>query len=303
MKSENKMTFKICTKCGKNKSTSEFYKDKKGANGCCAICKECAKEKSILWYYANPIKAVKSRKKWREENFEKNKEYKRKYYLANKERIDKENKAWRSAHPERVKELSKKWAMENPERDKELHLRWRRENPERDRHHKKKWERENIKKSREGSKRWAAANKEKMSKWIKENPESVRIIKNRYSKKCQNTLKGRLNNIIRNGILHSLKRGSKAGRHWENIVDFNIEELRVHLEKQFTEEMNWGNQGSYWHIDHNIPISVFNFNTPDDMDFKLCWALKNLRPLEAIENISKGARIDKPFQPSLLLAV
>jgi hypothetical protein len=65
--------------------------------------------------------------------------------------------------------------------------------------------------------------------------------------------------------------------------------------------MTWGNYGQ-WHVDHKIPISAFNYETPDDIDFKRCWALKNLRPMWAKENISKGAKLDKPFQPALALS-
>jgi len=52
------------------------------------------------------------------------------------------------------------------------------------------------------------------------------------------------------------------------------------------------------HIDHKIPISAFNFKTPNDIDFKKCWALENLQLLTVRDNLSKGANLDKPFQPS-----
>lgn len=38
----------------------------------------------------------------------------------------------------------------------------------------------------------------------------------------------------------------------------------------------------------------------DNVDFKRCWALKNLQLLPASENVLKGARLDRPFQPSLI---
>ena len=56
-----------------------------------------------------------------------------------------------------------------------------------------------------------------------------------------------------------------------------------------------------WHIDHIIPKSVFNFTKPEHEDFKRCWALKNLQPLWAEENISKFNKLDKHFQPTLAL--
>ena len=57
--------------------------------------------------------------------------------------------------------------------------------------------------------------------------------------------------------------------------------------------MTWDNYGK-WHIDHIYPISLFdkekikNYNS---QEFKDCWTLKNLQPLWAFENISKGNRI------------
>ena len=34
-----------------------------------------------------------------------------------------------------------------------------------------------------------------------------------------------------------------------------------------------------------------NFTTPNDIDFKKCWALENLRPLEQRKNASKGKKL------------
>ena len=64
--------------------------------------------------------------------------------------------------------------------------------------------------------------------------------------------------------------------------------------------MIWGNYGD-WHIDHKIPISAFNFTKPEHEDFKRCWALSNLQPLWAKDNISKNAKLEKHFQPSLAI--
>ncbi|MDP2218538.1 MAG: NUMOD3 domain-containing DNA-binding protein [Methanolobus sp.] len=111
----------------------------------------------------------------------------------------------------------------------------------------------------------------------------------------------RLSDGVSNGIRSSLK-GAKAGRHWEELVGYTLKQLMEHLEKLFKPGMTWENQGKYWHIDHVIPVSIFNFEKPEDFDFKLCWRLKNLQPLTKEENLSKGAKITKPFQPSLKIA-
>lgn len=81
----------------------------------------------------------------------------------------------------------------------------------------------------------------------------------------------------------------KNGRSWEAIVGYSCSDLMRHLERQFTKHMSWGNMGS-WHVDHVIPKSSFEFDSPDHPEFKACWALNNLRPMWAKENISKGAK-------------
>lgn len=82
-------------------------------------------------------------------------------------------------------------------------------------------------------------------------------------------------------------KGLKADRHWEDLVGYSLKELREHLESQFDENMTWDNIGNYWEIDHIIPKSQFQYKTEQDIEFKICWSLLNLRPLEKIANKSR----------------
>ena len=63
----------------------------------------------------------------------------------------------------------------------------------------------------------------------------------------------------------------------------------THLERQFLPGMTWGNRGE-WHIDHIVPLASFTFTSPDDPEFRAAWALTNLRPLWAKDNIRKSAK-------------
>lgn len=86
--------------------------------------------------------------------------------------------------------------------------------------------------------------------------------------------------------------GGKGGRRWEELVGYTAEELKLHIERQFVRGMGWRNYGKgagKWHIDHIVPQSAFSFTSPDDPDFRACWALTNLRPLWGDKNISKHA--------------
>ena len=84
-------------------------------------------------------------------------------------------------------------------------------------------------------------------------------------------------------------RGRKAGRKWESIVGYTVEELMAHIERQFLSGMTWENR-SEWHIDHVIPLTSFTFTGPDDPEARRAWALPNLRPLWARDNIRKSGR-------------
>ena len=100
----------------------------------------------------------------------------------------------------------------------------------------------------------------------------------------------KINYNISNHIRKALQ-GGKAGRGWEKLVGYSLDQLMQHLEQRFDENMNWENYGSYWHIDHIIPRSYFDFTSVDDKAFKECWALSNLQPLEATENILKSDKL------------
>jgi hypothetical protein len=82
--------------------------------------------------------------------------------------------------------------------------------------------------------------------------------------------------------------GVKKTSNWEALVGYTLHELKIHLENKFKLGMNWDNYGSVWHIDHIRPISSFNITSDSSEEFKSCWALQNLQPLFAFENLRKG---------------
>lgn len=100
-----------------------------------------------------------------------------------------------------------------------------------------------------------------------------------YDKKRNMDLVRKLGQCVSRSMYNALKQ-NKAGQHWEDLVTYDFRQLKEHLENQFDEHMNWDNMGSYWEIDHIMPQKMFHFTSPTDKQFKLCWSLKNLRPLE-----------------------
>jgi hypothetical protein len=169
----------------------------------------------------------------------------------------------------------------------------------------KKWQQEHRDVVLKNVKAWQKRNpkkrKEIFQRWFNKNPEKAREMFCGYAKNRRETIKGNLINRIGPSISESLH-GNKKGRSWESIVGYTVEDLKRHLEKHFSPGMSWDNR-SEWDIDHKIPISAFNFERYDDVDFKRCWDLENLRPLWKFDNRSKKDRLYMPFQPSLLVSI
>ena len=82
---------------------------------------------------------------------------------------------------------------------------------------------------------------------------------------------------------------SKGGQSWQALVGYSIAELCVHIERQFLPGMTWENRKD-WHVDHITPLSSFEYTKPTDPEFRRAWALPNLRPLWARDNIRKSGR-------------
>lgn len=78
----------------------------------------------------------------------------------------------------------------------------------------------------------------------------------------------------------------KVGKTFE-LVGCSRDELVSHLESKFTKGMMWDNYGT-WHVDHIKPCCSFNLEDPEEQ--KKCFHWKNLQPLWARDNTSKGGK-------------
>jgi len=97
-----------------------------------------------------------------------------------------------------------------------------------------------------------------------------------------------LSDRISASMRHALKKGVD-GLKWESLVGYTRKDLFLHLDKTMPRGCSWADFDSgYLHIDHMTPIAQFSFASPNDPDFKDCWALDNLQLLRAEDNIDKG---------------
>jgi len=152
----------------------------------------------------------------------------------------------------------------------------------------KKWEQEHPESHRKSRRKWEQKNPEYKKEYMKEYMKYMKEYISDYLKqRREKDPKFRLDQNMGNLIYHSLK-SKKAGRRWKTLVDYTLEDLMEYLESQFDDKMKWENYGSYWEVDHIRPRSSFKYTSPEDPEFKECWSLKNLQPLEKVANLRKS---------------
>lgn len=118
----------------------------------------------------------------------------------------------------------------------------------------------------------------------------------RYANDPEFQIKERLRNQLKkqakrygyvNHYFGSAARGRGRYQNIWDLVGYSASELRSHLERQFTRGMTWGKfMSGAIHIDHIVPKSTFDLDSLDEL--RACYALSNLRPLFAHDNIRKS---------------
>jgi len=98
---------------------------------------------------------------------------------------------------------------------------------------------------------------------------------------------------LRNRIYYALSScGVCKTQASADLIGCTAEELRQHLQAQFTDGMGWDNYGrDGWHIDHIRPCA--SFDLADLEQQRQCFHYSNLQPLWAADNIRKGAKHEK----------
>lgn len=118
----------------------------------------------------------------------------------------------------------------------------------------------------------------------KNDPEFALAQRLRTQMRKKAKLHPKLDDLMRD----ALNRNGKSPTIAE-VCGYTIAELRIHLERQFTGDMSWAEfRLGHVHIDHIVPQASFDMSRIEDV--RACWALPNLRPLWATDNLAKGAR-------------
>ena len=97
-------------------------------------------------------------------------------------------------------------------------------------------------------------------------------------------MKFNIRSLIRNAFKREFRCKSKKTTE---ILGCTFEEFKLYLESKFDENMNWENQGTYWHMDHVVPIS--SAETEEDV-YKLNH-YTNFQPLYWEDNLKKSNKL------------
>ncbi len=265
----------LCKYCNEFKLETDFLPSQLKIKS--PKCKECKKENN---------------KQYRTEHKEEIKEYKKQYYSEHKEELKQyrtehkeELKQYRAEHKEEIKEYKKQYNAEHKEKIKEYYIKNKKEI--------KGYRAKHKEEIREYDKQYRAENKEELKEYKKQ------YQKNKY--KTDIVFRLRIN--ISRAIYTTLRKNgsSKNGQSILKYLPYTSEELKNYLELLFESWMNWGNNGVYcrsawnendqstwvWNLDHIIPQTYLPYTSMEDDNFKICWALENLRPYNAKKNIEE----------------
>jgi hypothetical protein len=103
-----------------------------------------------------------------------------------------------------------------------------------------------------------------------------------------NNIQYRIKRSIRGHVYRYLnvKNGLKT-KSSSKYIGISLFLLRKWIEFQFEPEMSWENYGTYWTIDHVLPLSLFDMTNKNHQNISFNW--KNLRP--CTDNFVKNNKI------------
>lgn len=224
------------------------------------ICLECKQEKPICEFNKGTKKSPYGK---RPRCRPCDRIYNKKYYYENKERI--RSTAMRPNRVQKRKETIKIYTIKNADILKDKR--------------KNKYD-SDAEKYRKITRDYYINNREKCIK-------NASISVKKRKEKCHLF---RLKEALRLKIILAFKRNfdTLKCKKTNIILGASYEEVKKHIEKQFTDGMSWENRGFYgWHIDHIIPLA--SAKTEEEL-IKLCH-YTNLQPLWWKDNLEKGAKI------------
>lgn len=118
-------------------------------------------------------------------------------------------------------------------------------------------------------------------------PDNKLKIRDRNRNKSHTNIQYRLAHNLRTRLGKLVYRNQKNGSAVQDL-GCSVDELKTHLENQFTKGMSWENWGSgngMWNVDHIVPAHMLDLT--DRVHLLLFCNFRNLRPMWQIDNIQR----------------
>ncbi len=281
------MNKKICNKCKVEKDISNFHKKKGDKYGVRYICKKCRESGTEEYYEKKRLIKLGLKKCNQCQLIKSVQEFSARASRNNnpesycKKCNSKRSKQYYYKYPEECKLKNKQFYINHPSYLKQRYNK-----------------NEGVRiKSAISSKKYRIQNLERCinncNNYYKQHRKELinKAIQTNYKKR--QTIRGQIDHRMSITIRQSLTKEIKNGRTWKQFVNYTTKELKEHLEKTMTPFMTWDlfMKGRI-HIDHIMPKSSFIYSTPEDREFKKCWALDNLQLLWALENWRKNDKFN-----------
>ncbi len=185
----------------------------------------------------------------------------RAHYLRNREAYLARGRANYLNNREAYLARAKRWKQNNPDKRKEILLRFADRHRTEERERARRRHKENPKRTLERLKKWQA-------------------------KARKGNLQFILKTRLRGRIYAAMKRGYTAkSAKTIDLLGCSFDELRRHIEKQFTDGMSW-DKISEIHLDHIMPCAMFDLSDPEQQ--RKCFHFSNLQPLWKMDNLRKS---------------
>lgn len=190
------------------------------------------------------------------------------YIEGRKDEIDEYMRKYRDENKEHLKDLDRNNYIKNRD-DK---LKWQKHYYEENKEAQLEWHKQHYRENKDRI-------QERKNEWRREKLRTDGVMRLRYS----------FSRRFRQCMTRS--KISKEKKSVFKHLNYNLMELRTHLEKQFYGDISWDNYGKEWEVDHRWPTTKFDFKKVTDESFRQCWSLENLQPLDSATNRKKSDRL------------
>ena len=202
---------------------------------------------------------------------EKQREANARYAANNREKIIEQGRKRYAKDKEKMIAAACEYSKRNRKKINEANRRRRLQDPEKYNAIARNW----YRKAREQGGGWMDKRRRRLAEYmrLKRNTDPAFLVADR--------LRRRINSVLSSA-------GARKSGRLVTVSGCSVQELVARIEAQFLPGMTWKNRRE-WHIDHVVPCSAFDLT--DESQQAVAFHYKNLRPVWALSNQTKHAKI------------